>query len=198
MARKSKQSRGGFEPGKIVLIGVLSVVLLLVIVAQFGGRKKQFVQPAARRTAVANSTEGPSLEAPAPTAASQRAEKSWPTFNLAEVVASNPFMLPEALRPRREAVTTVTPSSAPGEAEENIAAIESAGVREMRRRQAEFLTGLRAKGVDMILRSPRGSVARIGALSLRVGDVHEGLRVETIGTNGVVFAPAVVTDGQPE
>ncbi len=68
----------------------------------------------------------------------------------------------------------------------------------MKRRQVEFMTNLQAKGVDMILRSPRGSVARIGDLSLRVGDVHEGLRVEEIGHNGIVFAPTVAGDVQPE
>ncbi len=198
MAKRSKRPNGGFAPGKMIAIGILSVMLLLAIVAQFGRRKKDVAEPAAPQTAAENSADETSSETAAPVVATPREETTWPTFNLAKVVASNPFTLPEALRPAREAVTTLTPNSEPWEDKASIAASESDGVREMRRRQAEFMTSLRSKGVDMILRSPRGSVARIGELSLRVGDVHEGLRVEAIGTNGVVFAPAVVVDGQLE
>jgi hypothetical protein len=183
--------------GKTIAIGVLAVALLIAIACQFGRRKEPKAQPDAEQTASKN-LAAPTSSATAAPAATPRAENPWPTFNVAEVVASNPFMLPEVLRPRREATQTLTPSAEPGEAEEDIAAIESAGVRELRRRQAEFMASLRATGVDMILRSRRGSVARIGELSLRVGDVHEGLRVEAIGQNGVVFAPAVQSDGQPE
>lgn len=39
---------------------------------------------------------------------------------------------------------------------------------------------------------------RIGDLSLRVGDVHEGLRVAEIGQRGVVFVPADHEEFQPE
>ncbi len=197
MAKRSKPSRGGFSPGKAIAIGVLSVILLLVIVTQFGRRKEPAAQAVALQTAAENSAESTPAVADAATA-TKRAENPWPTFSVTDVVASNPFSLPEVLRPQREATKTLTPSSEPGEAEGSIAAIDSAGVREMQRRQAEFMTSLRTKGVDMILRSPRGSVARIGDLSLRVGDVHEGLRVEAINQNGVVFAPAVSVDGQPE
>ncbi len=106
------------------------------------------------------------------------------------MIASNPFALPEILRPLREDSGTLSPGLGAGEAEATVTAIEEAEVREMRRRQAEFMASLRAQGVDMILRSPRGSVARIGELSLRVGDIHEGLIVDEIGENGVVFSPA--------
>ena len=199
MAKRSKPSGGGLRPGKAVVIGILSVLLLLVIIAQFGGKKERAaLRPTARRTASERSESTTQSVPTAPVNAAKRSEKPWPTFDVAEIIASNPFMLPEVLRPFRQATKSLTASSEPGEAEANIAATESARVREMRRRQAEFMTSLRAKGVDMILRSPRGSVARIGDLSLRVGDVHEGLRVEKIGENGVVFTPAAAADGQSE
>lgn len=204
MVKRRKTPRRGLTPGKTILIGILSVVLLLVVVMQFGGRKRRGAAPPVARQAAskrAESTRSPAQAAAATEpqrSATQRSENPWPTFNVAEVVASNPFMLPEVLQPRRQTAQTLTPSPAAGETEVIVPAIEVARVREMRRRQAEFMAGLREQGVDMILRSPRGSVARIGAMSLRVGDVHEGLRVVEIGTNGVVFAPTAAALGQPQ
>jgi len=199
VAKRSKAPKGGLTPGKAIMIGVLTVVLLIVIVTQFGGKKKIVAVETRSRRTVSESSE--STSSGATTGASiptKRSEKPWPTFDVAAVVASNPFMLPEVLLGGGEATKNLTATSETGETAESLAALESAKVREMRRRQAEFMTSLRAKGVDMILRSPRGSVARIGDLSLRVGDIHEGLRVEEIGQNGVVFAPTVVGAGQLE
>ena len=199
MARRSKASRGGLSPAKVIVIGILAVVLVFVIVAQFGGKQQRVAAPPTARPSARQRSESATSSVPAAAApALKRSEYAWPTFNVAETVASNPFVLPEALRPRREAVTNLTTSSEPGEAEASVAAVEPAEAREMRRRQAEFMASLRAKGVDMILRSPRGSVARVGGLSLRVGDVHEGLRVEAIDQDRVVFAPDVVAERQAE
>lgn len=197
MARRSKTPRGGLSPGKAIVIGILAVVLVFVIVAQFGGKQQRVATPPTARPSARQRSESTTTSTqPAPAPALNRPESVWPTFDVAEIVASNPFVLPEALRPRREAVTNLTSSSEPGEAEESVAAVEPAEAREMRRRQAEFMASLRAKGVDMILRSPRGSVARVGGLSLRVGDVHEGLRVEAIDQDRVVFAPDEIA-GRP-
>ncbi|MBI2478215.1 MAG: hypothetical protein HYV60_06115 [Planctomycetia bacterium] len=199
MAKRSKSPRGGLTPGKGIAIGILAVVLLLVIVSQFSGKKKTVaVEPRSRRTAAEISESTSSATPPGTSPAAKRSEQRWPTFNVAAVVASNPFVQPEALLTGSETAKTLTATSEPGEDELSLAAIESANVREMRRRQAEFMTSLRTKGVDMILRSRRGSIARIGDLSLRVGDVHEGLRVVEIGQNGVVFAPFLAEDVQPE
>ncbi|MEX0818123.1 MAG: hypothetical protein WD070_00975 [Pirellulaceae bacterium] len=201
MAKRATPARRGFTPGKAVAIGILSVVLLVVIVSQFGGKEKSAaLRPRPRRSA--SERPEPRTEPVTPTAATnkqpQQPQQPWPTFDVAEVVASNPFALPEVLRPRREATKTLTATSETGGAAENAVAIEAAEVRELRRRQAEFIASLRVVGVDMIISSPRGSVARIGDLSLRVGDVHEGLRVAEIRPDGIVFAPSIATDVLPE
>ncbi|MBC8356455.1 MAG: hypothetical protein H8E66_31125 [Planctomycetes bacterium] len=192
MAKPSKPVNGGLTPGKGIAIGILSVVLLVVIVTQFGEKKKRSaVKPRARKSA--NESKGSQSPTP-PVASSKRSENPWPVFEVAEVVASNPFLLPDVLRPKREDTETLTPSPEEGESEATVAAVESAEVRELRRRQAEFMASLRSKGVDMILRSSRGSVARVGDVSLRIGDVFEGLRVEEIGQDGIVFAPVAAGD----
>ena len=199
MAKRSKAPKGGLTPGKTILIGVLAVVLLVVIITQFGGKKKIVAVETRSRRAVSESSEstssGSTTDESIP---SKKSEKPWPTFDVAAVVASNPFMLPEVLFDDGEAAKNLTATTELGETAESLAARESAKAREMRRRQVQFMTSLRAKGVDMILRSPRGNVARIGDLSLRVGDVHEGLRVEEIGHNGVIFTPTAVGDVQQE
>jgi len=199
VAKISKKPSGALSLGKVALVGVLSVVFLVLIVSQFGGQKRgNRRRPVSRQSAEEPAAPTSSSASTAPASEEKRAETSWPTFNVADVVSSNPFMLPEVLVPRRETAQTLTSSSALGEAEATVLAFESAELREMRRQQAEFMAGLRAKGVDMILRSPRGSVARVGELSLRVGDIHEGLRVEEIGKDGVIFAPTSIAEGQPE
>ncbi|HUG71561.1 MAG TPA: hypothetical protein VMM76_27705 [Pirellulaceae bacterium] len=197
MAKPPKPLKGGLTTGKCISIGILAVVLLVVIAANFGGRKESVGAASHVRRAARENPESTGL-ATSNAPGTERSEKPWPTFDVAAVIASNPFALPEVLRPGSQAMTTLTANSQTGEAESNIAAVESADVREMRRRQSEFMASLRAKGVDMILESSRGSVARIGDLSLRVGDVHEGLRVEKIGKSGVVFAPTLAGELQPE
>ena len=200
MVKRPNKPGGALTLGKAVLIGGLSVVLLGVIVAQFSGKKHDATLQSPSRLSPEEQSTAPTSSSVATASASNenRAETPWPTFNVTEVVSSNPFMLPEVLVPRRETAQDLTSSSALGKAEATVRAFESAELREMRRQQAEFIAGLRAKGVDMILRSPRGSVARVGELSLRVGDIYEGLRVEEIGENGVVFAPTSIAEGQPE
>jgi len=195
VAKRSKAPKSGLTPGKTIMIGVLAVVLLVVIVTQFGGKKKVVaVETRSRRTVSESSEATSSGSATSALVPPKRSEKPWPTFDVAAVVASNPFMLPEVLFGDGEA----TVASEGGASEESLAASEAVRVQEMHRRQAQFMTSLRTKGVDMILRSPRGSIARVGDLSLRVGDVHEGLRVEEIGQNGVIFAPIAVGDVPPE
>ena len=199
MAKRPKAPKGGLTPGKGLAIGILTVVLLVTIVSQFGGKKKIVAaQPHGRRNAVEGSESASSAAPTGASAVPKRSETAWPKFDFAAVVASNPFVLPDVLLPGGQNTQTLTATGEAGQVDEIVAAMQSAEVREMKRRQVEFMTNLQAKGVDMILRSPRGSVARIGDLSLRVGDVHEGLRVEEIGHNGIVFAPTVAGDVQPE
>ncbi len=40
MAKRPKAPKGGLTPGKGIAIGILTVVLLVTIVSQFGGKKK--------------------------------------------------------------------------------------------------------------------------------------------------------------
>ena len=144
MAKPPKPPKGGLSVGKAVMIGVLAVVLLVVIVTQFGGQKKQVVvKPRARRRTSERSEAASSAASTAPVTAARRSGQPWPKFDVAEVVASNPFLLPEVLVGDGEDAKTLTPGSETGEDEGNVAAIESDEVREMRRRQAEFLASCR-------------------------------------------------------
>lgn len=199
MVKASKAPKGGLTAGKAVLIGVLSVVFLVVIVSQFGGKKKATaLKPRARRTSSRSAEPSTPQSQTAAAPKAKRSETPWPTFQVEEVVASNPFALPAELVDRGEDGATLTAGSSAGEDAATLAAVESAEIREMRRRRADFLASLRATGVDMILRSPRGSVARVGDISLRVGDVYEGLEVAEISQDGIVFAPFEGADALSE
>ncbi len=200
MVKTAKPPKAGLTPGKAVLIGVLSVVFLCVIVSQFGGKKKSTaaVSPRSRRSASRSQPATESAQPAAVAPVSKRSEMPWPTFQVEQVVASNPFALPAELIEDGQDESTLTAGPPTGEDAVSVAAVESAQIREMRRRRVDFLASLRATGVDMILRSPRGSVARVGDMSLRVGEVYEGLKVEAISQDGIVFAPFDEADPPPE
>lgn len=172
---KQPPAMAGLSPGKMGLIVILSVVLLVVIVVQFGGgSKRQASRP--RRAQQAEQAENPETEKVAKVEDSG-GDRVWPIFTARDVLAHNPFALPGELRPAEQDdvqlganVAVVTP--------------DEGAIRD---RQFEFIASLRAHGVDMVLMTPGGSVARVGQSSFRLGDVVEGLVVTEISQGGIVF-----------
>ena len=179
----------GISPAKLGLIIVLSVVLLVMIVVQFGGRwahnatakhKQRAEEVTEDAVAVADNRQ--------PVESTPDNEPSdWPTFRISQVMGHNPFALPEALRPAAD------PDQQAGQIEAVVTSLLDPFQTKMRRRRDEFVASLQEQGVDMILMTPQGRVARVGELTLRVGDVVEGLRVQEINRNGVVFVEQPLT-----
>lgn len=174
----------GLTPAKFGMIVVLAVVLLVVIVVQFGGgsSKKRSSRP--RRTARAQATSD-ETSAAEPAAKAALPATPWPAYQLTDVVAHNPFAMPTDLQEAEE--TDDDPGD--GETGEDVT-VEPPDARDLRRRQSEFMNSLREQGVDMVLMTPNGSVARVGSTSFRVGDVVEGLVVKEITRQGITFEPA--------
>ncbi|MDA1054762.1 MAG: hypothetical protein O3C40_30410 [Planctomycetota bacterium] len=106
MAKRSNAPRGGLTPGKSIAIGILAVVLLVVIVTQFGGQKSEELQPRGKQTAAEKSAATSSPDQTAAPTEVRRSDRPWPSFDVAAVVASNPFMVPEVLFPGRETAET--------------------------------------------------------------------------------------------
>jgi hypothetical protein len=165
--------------GKLIAIGILSVVLLAVIVVQFGGDKRRVVSKSSPRFN-AGRRKSSAEQTAAPVASPARSAIEWPALSIAQVISHNPFALPDTLRPEGGAWAN-------GENSETTAIDMPPNILEMRRRRVELLASLRRQGVDMILMTPQGRVARVGDLSLRVGDVVEGLKVQQINSTGIVF-----------
>jgi hypothetical protein len=172
-------ANGGLTPAKLGAIIVLSIVLLVVVVAQFGGsdarRRDDKPRPSARQD---QATDAPIPNEPA-SIASRRSD-SWPAYQVQDVLQHNPFSLPPELRPQSQ---PAGPSVV--EAGENVPV--DPGLRGLRRRQADLMASLQEQGVDMVLVTPNGRVARVGQATFREGDLVEGLVVREITPTGIVF-----------
>jgi len=176
-------ARGGLTPGKLGLIITLSVLLLVVIVVQFGsGSKLRRKTARPRRLATAKKAENSEAN-DEPKAAAKTVDRQWPDYQVNDVVAYNPFTLPGKLRPQE-----VAPKTAEGRISASVS-VERPDADALRLRQTEFIASLREQGVDMVLMTPAGTVARVGPSSFRVGDVVEGLIVTEINSSGIVFEP---------
>ena len=177
---KANGAPGGLTPAKLGIIVVLSIILLVAIVMQFGGQGKS--RRAAQRTQAAAATTKTTVGATirgAQTVAREQRDR-WPDYELNDLLAHNPFSLPKSLR-----------SSPSPEVEVEVEASEdvpvAASIRERRRRQADLMASLREQGVDMVLVTPHGRVARVGETTYREGDHVEGLIVKEITAEGIVF-----------
>lgn len=187
---EASRLKAGLSPAKLGLIIVLSLVLLAVIGSQmFGGNKpaRSAAQRRPRHTENASVDSAPPAQTASPAPASG-SEPAWPLFTVQQAAAYNPFALPQSLQPPLPSPATALESVEPA------TSLRAPDVREMRRRQAELMATFREQGVDMILTTPEGVVARIGQHSLRVGDVVEGLRVSEINAGGIVFVEEMASD----
>lgn len=187
-------SKSHVTRGKLLLIGVLAVVLVTVVYWNYfrdGSRSSAAAKTAAKKparsaksaaTASARPNRGRTnagRDSPRHPAAA-RPPTTWPSIELAEVIAYDPFALPDAFpKPPpsvaglvRENTTTPRPSE-----QTDLAAQERAVV----------ISAIRQQGVQLVLRNGQEYVAKIGDRQVRVGDTIGGLRVVDISLRGVVL-----------
>ena len=206
----------GFSPGKIALIAGLALILVGTIVYQFGGSDSG---PATYTKRSQQSTEGggaansPTTGNLAP-ATIRAVGGKWPEISVLEASQFDPFAFPDALSASRSqsanAGALLQPlqvgsaghsanansSASPGAKSHPSAGDPHAESRpqEMKRRleeQQAVAAELQRRGVGMIFRTSQGSVARLGDLEVRVGDVLNGLRVTEISADGIRLVPDV-------
>jgi len=200
----------GFTPGKLVLIAVLALVLVGTLVYQFIGTDagpvvytKRTPHPSQDETANSPTASG-SNGAPAIRAVAGK----WPQISVSEASRFDPFAFPEELSPTRTQSANARALLQPLHVESaedtaNADSLElshgksppSAGghhpesrPQERKRRleeQQAVAAELQRRGVGMIFRTSRGSVARLGDLEVRVGDQLNGLRVVEINSEGI-------------
>jgi len=181
MADPQATSKSAVTPRQLVVIGVLAVILVVVLIAQFGGASdkpkdgdargadRKVASPAARPASPAPAT--PSAARPGEAAPAKPPAPPWPKLNADAAAQHDPFAVPEALR--RQLTEARKPN--------NPAPAKNVG--------AEALAALRSKGAAVVLRSERGAAAIVGNRVVRVGDVVEGYRVVSIDPQGILLEP---------
>ena len=168
----------GLAPAKLVLILVLSVILVVVLVVQFKDRSGgiRLVDSRRSRRAV-ESSPGPS-KSPTQVPAIEHVGQ-WPRIERTEALMHDPFQLPKRL-------VLTGRDTQPEEGRVEAAAV----AQEIARHHHEIarIESLRARGVDMVLMSSRGCVASLGDITVREGDLIDGLRVVEIHSGGIVLS----------
>ena len=187
MAETNWLKRNGMTTGRLALIGVLAVVLVVVLICQFGGRdgttaakRKPRARTATGRGASAGKgASGKTGSKPVPT---HRKAKPWPVFQAHEVAAFNPFRVPHRLLTPQP----VAPSGAAQPAE----LAQRAASQEAEAKRLDAVAALQSMGVEMIVSGYGGEVAIIGSRVVRVGDLIQGFRVKEIDVDGVTLVSA--------
>jgi len=194
MAEPLKTAKPAVTGKQLALIGVLAVILVAVLAAQFGvlgsgdeaGAGKSpgaNGSPASnddpRRPASAARAAAPAgVQPERASAGPQSQERPWPRLTAEAAARHNPFAVPEAIARK-----------AADQDETHKKNDKSQAARHQLQRD-EVARGLRAKGVRAVLRSGDGAAAVLGTQVVRVGDVLDGFRVISIDTDGVLLAPS--------
>ena len=179
MAEPEVKMKSGVTPGKLALIAGLAVLLVIVIVVQLrpsgptapGEKITPRPQPRGGRNAATASAANAA-------AAATTKKAAWPILARDEVQQHNPFHISVLLAPttnRAEADPATADVDATRQSEDDDAA----------REREELLAELRGDGVNLIVLSEDGQVAKIGGKRIRVGDIIRGFRVVQIAADGI-------------
>ena len=166
---ESRQKNLGATPGKLAIVGVLSLVLIYVLFGDslFGGAKSQaklrprsaeqedMGQPAAAKVV----TSVKSIE-------ENIVRKDWPELEIEQVIRFDPFG-----------------TKLPGDVER--AALAATG--ETSREDNLTLQEIQEADEAIVIVSGGEKIARYGTLELRIGDQVGGYRVMDINNQGVVL-----------
>ena len=196
MADGEAAKQNGVTPGKLALIGVLSIVLFAVVYWNFFHKPSQSTSSARKGDlAPSDDTSGRAAEENGASDADKLTDKklqirtkAWPEYELAEVVAYNPFALPDAFpRPQETSIFEETPAAAVD--------LSAEAVAERRRvaaaKRAAAIEALRTKGVQVVFQSADDYVAIIDGREIRVGDNIEGYTVVLVGTDGITLEEGI-------
>ncbi|HEX4413430.1 MAG TPA: hypothetical protein VH107_07350 [Lacipirellulaceae bacterium] len=196
MADSQKKQAKGLTPVKTALIGVLAVVLVGVLYWNFSG-----AAPTAATNAPANTRRRPvtAVAKPGPATAAAKPNRqetkpvlevaavvdpaAWKSPNLTEVIAYDPFALPDTFPKAR----ALDPKSDKGG--NLVDAAQADDAKRMAEAVAQLETQLREleqRGVQVIVRERDQYAAMIGDRIVHIGDEIDGFTVTGIDpTSGV-------------
>jgi hypothetical protein len=189
------KQQAGVTPGKLVLIGVLTVVLAGVLYRQFGPARAD-APPAAADAPTRRAPDIAQIKAHAgkneKTADSGFGRKAdivvhWPTPEIATVTQYDPFALP-ARFPQPKVLTAEGTVAGDDTGEHENTASKAAAVDKQLEDYRAKLDALRHKGVQVIIKQHNEYAAMIGDQTYRVGDEIDGFKVISIDVDGVHIA----------
>ena len=166
---KKKKKRGGATRGQLALIGVLSIVLVFVIVAQLPSSSP----PKRSRPRVAARSEvSQTVKSIAPTCAGscKKTHRQWPQVSLREIAGFDPLAEPGWYL---DAVTKRNQQPGGG------------AVQEVSR--PLVLEELQREGATIVLIDGQKRIATVGEQRIRVGDKIDGYQVSEITEKGVIL-----------
>jgi hypothetical protein len=212
----------GFTPGKIGLIAVLAVLLVGTIVYQFSGTSSS-PPTYTKRASLANADDqaNPTTASNQTGIALRAVGGKWPQISAAEASEFDPFAFPLALSKSssqsahsRSALQSLQVESSEHSANSNLtehvggksppsggAGLAESRPEALKRRleeQQAVAAELQRRGVGLVFQTSQGSVARLGDLEVRVGDVLNGLRVVEINADGIRLIPEAVDGSSPK
>jgi len=162
---KKQLEKMGATPGKLAIVGVLTLVLVMVIAKQFpestpGNTElsRAVVSQAKAEKASTNNLTTNNLTAKKLSPESKF--PVWPDMNLAETLASDPFATP-SWAIRKNPIVVATDNS------------------------REELLALQEQGASIVVIGKATKSATIGEQKIYIGDLLEGYRVTDITTNGI-------------
>jgi hypothetical protein len=196
--------RTGLTPGKAVLIGGLGALLIGVFGYQFltgayGGAappaktgQETAIEaesaPRRRGDVVATTTTGFTAAA----SDSEISTAEWPSYELAEILAHNPFTTPAVLTPAPKVAAKgdedlIPFSAAESQLETTTDEVDPEMLAEHRKR-VQAIRALIDGGATMVMSAADGSrVAVVNGSTFRIGDTIHGMRVTAINSDGVVL-----------
>jgi len=169
---------------KLLMIPVLGAIMLYLL---FAPSEKVTVPTLVVRPPEGQSANGAST----PHSDAHAVAVTWPTIPLSEVLATNPFQLPESLKPYRNPEPAVTPEpvvqaepvappTPPITPEEQAAKDEALA--------AELRDAVKSHRLTALVRTSKGIGAMVGDHVVMVGDkVDDRFRVAAIRPDGVVL-----------
>ncbi len=183
-------NRLGATPAKIGLIAVLALVLIVSAVINLGGLGAAAPERTAgakrRSKRVPKVPNRPTTRNVASSGKATRKvlrEIDWPGLNVSEASEFDPFAKPEFLQPPPPEPTPVVVEEQPTKAEVK-RVVDAKKLKAMR----SVVVSLAELGIEMIIATPDGGVARVAGREIRIGDMIEGLIVTRIDSDGIELA----------
>ena len=167
----------GVTPGKLALIAGLAIVLLIVIVAPLSSSDS-----AASGEKISARPKPRGVGDPAASSMATSKHSVWPILTREDVQQHNPFHVSALLAPAPTSTEAEQASALPTA---DVDLVSQSEAEDAAREREELLEELRGDGVNLIVLSEDGQVAKIGERRIRVGDIIRGFRVVEIASDGI-------------